>query len=293
MTNQARLLYTLETGTYYPVGSIESRKCNFRIITATHSNLPLKVRLKSFREDLYYRLSSIQIVLSPLRERAEDIPVIANLFWKEINPLHADLNEEFLAYLMKRSWPGNVRELRMVLESMAAIYNDHIPSKECVESLRKLRNDQGLFQRDELRDYYQPLQHEYLNRLAKTLQIIRKIRVLLRPLINSEESVIHNQQEIQNIRVNVDIQNNILSTFLLDPLSFKDPELFDLIRVFRYDLDEALKKLLTTADTFAAIWKSQFEEPYHEILHIIFKLVWPNDGSKHSYSDENDFLKNN
>jgi DNA-binding NtrC family response regulator len=272
--NQTELMNSLERGIFSPAITDESPKFDVRIIASTNSNLPLRVRLKSFRENLFYQLSGIQIIIPPLRERPEDIPAIANSIWKRIAPLRKPLNHSFLTFLKNRPWPGNMREMQMTLENVVNIFTDQEPSKEGLEYLQRLRNDQGLFQRGEVNDYYKTLQYEYKNRLFQSSRIIRGIRVKLRPLINNDQEVIRNFREVHKISVFVHKQTDLLGEFLLDPLYFKDPGLYNQIRCFRYDLDEVFKKLPAIPETFPIIWQTQFQDKYEDILHRIFKLVW-------------------
>lgn len=117
---QVKLLRVLEDGTFDPVGSHTSRHTDVRVVAATHRDLPAAARQGTFREDLLYRLDVVRIHLPALRERREDIPLIAMHFLTQ-SALRADrerveLAPETAAALMAYDWPGNVRELRNVLE---------------------------------------------------------------------------------------------------------------------------------------------------------------------------------
>ena len=119
-TQQAKLLRVLETGEFERVGSSKTRRADVRILTATNADLRKEIEAGRFREDLYFRLNTIQIHLPALRERVEDIPVLAGEFLTElmqryrrkIQGFHADAIAALRAY----PWPGNVRELRHVIE---------------------------------------------------------------------------------------------------------------------------------------------------------------------------------
>lgn len=120
LTQQARLLRVLETGEFERVGSSRSRKANVRYISATNADVRAEVEAGRFRQDLLFRLNTVEIHLPPLRERPEDIPVLARHFLvrrarqyrKEIE----DFAEPALEWLRQHSWPGNVRELEHVVE---------------------------------------------------------------------------------------------------------------------------------------------------------------------------------
>lgn len=116
---QARFLRILETGEYRRLGSTKDLKADLRIIAATNKNLDERVKQGKFREDLFYRLNVFRIVVSPLRQRKEDIPILVGHFLahSEVSPaLVPPVTPEALECLMDYFWPGNVRELRNVIE---------------------------------------------------------------------------------------------------------------------------------------------------------------------------------
>src|SRR5881392_2539062 len=112
---QTRLLRVLSDGTFYRVGGHQQIKSNVRVIAATHQNLDQRVRDGTFREDLYHRLNVIRLRLPSLRERAEDIPLLARHFMtvsaKQLGVESKRLSEEAIAHLPRLAFPGNVRQL--------------------------------------------------------------------------------------------------------------------------------------------------------------------------------------
>jgi len=112
---QTRLLRVLSDGSYYRVGGHQSIRANVRIIAATHQNLEQRVREGSFREDLFHRLNVIRIRLPSLRERREDIPLLAKHFLassaKQLGAEGKRFSEQTVDYLTKLEFPGNVRQL--------------------------------------------------------------------------------------------------------------------------------------------------------------------------------------
>ncbi len=117
---QVRLLRVLQEKTYEPLGSTESVRHDVRIIAATNKNLEERVRQGLFREDLFYRINVFKITLPPLRERMEDVPLLADHFIRRFNVLQQKeiegLSEEALACLMAYDYPGNIRELGNIIE---------------------------------------------------------------------------------------------------------------------------------------------------------------------------------
>jgi DNA-binding NtrC family response regulator len=122
---QAKLLRVLETLTLTPVGGHEDRKVNVRVIAATSRDIRKMVEQGTFREDLYYRLNVVSIMLPPLRDRTDDIPLLLEHFLKEISEnkhtAPKRISPEVVRRLVQYRWPGNVRDLRNALESMMVL----------------------------------------------------------------------------------------------------------------------------------------------------------------------------
>jgi two-component system, NtrC family, response regulator HydG len=119
---QVKLLRLLESGTYRRVGSTELRRTDVRVVAATHRDLKGMVSEGRFREDLYYRLSTFPITLPALRDRVEDIPLLAVALLARVAPQRRmSLSTGALAVLQRHAFPGNVRELRNVLERAALL----------------------------------------------------------------------------------------------------------------------------------------------------------------------------
>ncbi|MBR5788316.1 MAG: sigma-54-dependent Fis family transcriptional regulator [Muribaculaceae bacterium] len=123
MTTQARLLRVLETGEFIKVGSSAVQKTNIRIVAATNVDLVKAVAEGKFREDLYYRLSTIQIQVPPLNARGGDIALLARMFAsnfaeKYMTP-QVTFSEDARRVMMLYRWPGNVRQLKNVVEQIA------------------------------------------------------------------------------------------------------------------------------------------------------------------------------
>jgi len=122
---QVKLLRVLQDSTFFPVGSTRPTTVNVRIIAATNQHLEEAIKTKQFREDLYYRLNVIRIDLPALRERAEDIPLLARYFLAKFSKrMEKDIrriNDDAMQALLKYSWPGNIRELENALERAVVV----------------------------------------------------------------------------------------------------------------------------------------------------------------------------
>ncbi len=122
MTLQARLLRVLEEREVLPLGSNTPIKLDIRLISATHCNLQKKIEQNEFREDLYYRLLGLTIVLPPLRERADRHQLIMHILEKECgDDNEIDIDDALFMVFDQHRWPGNIRQLRHLLRTMIAL----------------------------------------------------------------------------------------------------------------------------------------------------------------------------
>lgn len=188
---QAKLLRVLETGEFTPLGGEKSIKANVRIITATHRALREEAKLGRFRQDLLYRLRVIPIFVPPLRDRKEDIPLIANFILSEQQTIFQhtpSLSNDALNALIDYDWPGNVRELKNTLLyaiTMAnekpeielcdlpdeIIDNPHIPSDLMIHTTEHMHSSDKI-NKDMIRKAL--IKYDYdLNQVAKALDMSR------------------------------------------------------------------------------------------------------------------------
>ncbi len=119
---QTRLLRVLETGRFTRLGSTRERSVDVRVLSATNADLPAKIRDGSFREDLYYRLNTIELRLSPLAARPADILPLARHFLGADRMLSADAERA----LLRHRWPGNVRELRNIMQRAGLLSTNQV-----------------------------------------------------------------------------------------------------------------------------------------------------------------------
>ena len=117
---QAKLLRVLEDGRITPLGSTKERVVDVRVVAATNAEIPARIAAGAFREDLFFRLAQFTVEVPPLRQRREDIPLLANhfvrLFATEMGLSPPTLSREVLAALERHAFPGNIRELKNVIE---------------------------------------------------------------------------------------------------------------------------------------------------------------------------------
>jgi two-component system response regulator AtoC len=127
---QAKLLHILQDGTFSRVGGRSAMKVDVRVLAATNRDLALAVATGRFRDDLYYRLNAIEIVVPPLRERREEIPLLAAYFMERYSKLYQrdrrELNPEMLNRLNRHQYPGNVRELENIIKRFIVLGSTHV-----------------------------------------------------------------------------------------------------------------------------------------------------------------------
>jgi len=143
---QAKLLHAVEEKKIYPVGSTKPIHINIRIISATNMNFLTIVEEKKFREDLYYRLFEFEITIPPLRERPEDISLLAHRFFSEaaceLKKKCMDISKEALIILENYKWPGNIRELKNVIRRAVLVCKcDRITDRDILKILKPSNKD--------------------------------------------------------------------------------------------------------------------------------------------------------
>jgi transcriptional regulator with PAS, ATPase and Fis domain len=130
LSMQVKLLRFIEAGEYLPVGSVKTCKADVRIIAASNANLHKQVSAGQFREDLYFRLNVVPLLLSPLRERLQDIKLLMDHFLSYFAKKYAtrtpSISIEVLEALQRYPWPGNIRELRNLCESLTVLRRKRI-----------------------------------------------------------------------------------------------------------------------------------------------------------------------
>jgi transcriptional regulator with PAS, ATPase and Fis domain len=140
LTTQVRLLRVLETGEFIRVGSSKVQKTNVRIIAATNENIQEAINRGKFREDLYYRLSTVPITLPPLRERKEDIYLIFRKFAADFGEKYRmpgiRLKDDAVVKLNSFNWPGNIRQLKNITEQISVIEKErHLDAETLLKYL--------------------------------------------------------------------------------------------------------------------------------------------------------------
>jgi transcriptional regulator with PAS, ATPase and Fis domain len=193
LTMQVKLLRVLQQGTLTPVGSTEEKHVDVRVIAATNRDLKEMIEQGQFREDLYYRINVINLVVPPLRDRKEDIPILCDHFLargcKEKAIPRKELSKRALEKIFDYPWPGNIRELENEIERLIVLAGDEmrIPAETLSPRIRdhgELSKVQGVRVAGKLKDALEELEktmireglrrtHWNKSRLAKELGISR------------------------------------------------------------------------------------------------------------------------
>lgn len=132
---QTRLLRVLQEGEYTTVGGRDPIRTDVRIIAATHRDLSVLIEQGLFREDLFFRLNVVPLRLPPLRDRTEDIPLLAQHFFAQVQAEglpHKTLDAGAMERLVQHTWPGNVRELENLVRRLAALYTEDVITADVV-----------------------------------------------------------------------------------------------------------------------------------------------------------------
>jgi two-component system response regulator AtoC len=136
---QAKLLRVLQEREVQPIGSTQVKKVDVRVVAATHRDLAAEVKAGRFREDLYYRLNVIELVVPPLRERKGDVPLLAREFARKYSERYGlgyvvQLSPELVAHLEQQAWPGNVRQLENTIARCVALATTKLVGLEALHA---------------------------------------------------------------------------------------------------------------------------------------------------------------
>lgn len=167
MTLQVKLLRALQERQIRPVGSSKHIDIDVRVISATHKNLHDEMQTGSFREDLYYRLNVVNLILPALKERSEDIPLLSRELLQQSAQRHkvdaTQFSDEAMQHLVKSEWPGNVRQLVNVIEQCVALTQTPVIPAHLVEQALRMSNVSW----PTLTEARDAFEHRYLFKLLK------------------------------------------------------------------------------------------------------------------------------
>ena len=216
LQTQVKFLRILENGEYMKVGGAKTEKVDVRVIAATNKDLEHQITINAFREDLYYRLRSINIFIPPLRDRKEDIkPLFDNFittFCSKNNINFKGITDEASDYLENYDWPGNIRQLKNFAESIITLYHEKIIDRDDV--IKQLR----------LPRYENPT----LPALMPNYNLRDERQLLFRALYELKTDIMDIKQHLQNIDSGASANGNSKGLFIsedkMNNLTFDDFE---------------------------------------------------------------------
>ena len=184
MQTQVRLLRVLETGEFIRVGLSKAIKTNVRVVAATNENMQLAIAEGKFREDLFYRLSTVPIHLPPLRNRKEDIHLLFRKFSNDFSEKYRmpaiKLKEDAIQLIEEYTWPGNVRQLRNLVEQLSVIETTReISSKDLIKYLPEKVDKLPMLRTSKVEESFseRELMYKFLYDMKKDLTDLKKLVV--------------------------------------------------------------------------------------------------------------------
>ncbi len=218
LSTQVRLLRVLETGEFIKVGSSKIQKTNIRIVAATSLDIIKSINEGKFREDLYYRLNTVQINIPPLRLRKNDIKFLLKKFSNDFSEKYKmppiSLTENSLKYLEDYPWPGNIRQLKNLIEQISVVETNREIN---IEKLKEyVPNNTQLLSMDNktLDDNYKFGKESILHNLSRERDLIYKIFFDMKKNLNDLKSIIYQLiKSSTNIRFNKETKELINKVF--------------------------------------------------------------------------------
>lgn len=220
MQTQVRLLRVLETGEFIRVGSSKALKTNVRVVAATNENMMQAINSGKFREDLFYRLSTVPISLPPLRKRQDDIHLLFRKFASDFGDKYRmpsiHLSENAVELLNNYTWPGNIRQLKNLVEQISvietsrdinsAMLSSYLPmERENSLAVVKKEKEESINERD--------LMYKFLFDMKKDLNDLKKLVVEM-ALKDGNIDLDNDQEDLVN-RFYEDVQSPVTSTRIL------------------------------------------------------------------------------
>lgn len=235
LTTQVRLLRVLENGEFLKVGSSKTQKTDVRIVAATNLDMQEAIRKEKFREDLYYRLSTVEIHLPPLRERKDDIYLLFRKFASDFGQKYKmpaiRLTEEAQALLIHYRWPGNIRQLRNVAEQIsvlekervitADVLRSYLPADASAANLPAVVQQRG---RDSDFSNEREILYKVLFDMKSDLNDLKKLTLELLKHDNTEKVQAENEKLIRKIYGDEDVVEEETAVSVL-PVAQPEPEL--------------------------------------------------------------------
>ncbi len=271
--HQTKILRALQEGKFKRVGGNEDVDVDVRIIAATNRDVFSMTRNDDFREDLYYRLRGFVIRTSPLRKHPEDIPLLAQAFWRDITREEAkDLPAEILKRLKEHNWSGNARELKLVLSSLRTLYPN-------TGELRVVHLEDAFYQtghedcdRKPLSFISEPkvLRIESLRHLTRIFDVLYATQLAVLPLAKQKRVT---QETIEDLQTALELRRQELEIFCKYDKLFNKKALFlkvfnmlGMLMAFQTELNEDPKKARNN-------WNLELREKMHQVISAVSEEI--------------------
>ncbi|HUH34415.1 MAG TPA: sigma-54 dependent transcriptional regulator [Moheibacter sp.] len=226
LPTQVRLLRVLESGEFMKVGSSEVQKTDVRIVAATNVKMESAVNSGKFREDLYYRLNTVQIDMPALRNRKQDIPLLFRKFAADFATKYRmpalEISTEALQYLMQYPWPGNIRQLRNFAEEISVVEKDRMLDLDKIKNYLPYQNSVPMLVNSEQSGgNADHLEREILFKfLLEMKKDLNDLRTLTLDLIHNKENISSSNMDV--LQKMVREQNQTEEDFLPLQISTKE-----------------------------------------------------------------------
>ena len=232
LEHQVKILRVLQEGRIRRVGGQKEVQVNARVIAATNRDLYSMVQIGHFREDLYYRLREFLIYTPALRDHPEDIPLLAQLFWRRIvQDEQKTLPPEILEELKSYRWPGNARELKTVFTNLRALFGVDYLRVEHLRAVFMLLGQAAMPMRQEPAFHVTELhQVECLRHLQRTREVINACEVTIRPLLANQGLPF---QTVAAVQTSLTLRLNELEILCHHPLLFHSEDMFASVFLLR------------------------------------------------------------
>lgn len=280
LPTQVRLLRVLESGEFMKVGSSEIQKTDVRIVAATNVKMEEAIEKGKFREDLYYRLNTVQIDMPALRNRKNDIPLLFRKFASDFAAKYRmpplELTPEAIHYIVNYPWPGNIRQLRNFAEEISVVEKDRTVSLEKVQSYLPYQNSVPvLVNSEKSTGNSDHLEREILFKfLLEMKQDLNDLRSLTLDLIHNKENIsTGNQDVLQRV-----IRENSSSETDFSQLKFFPKEEVQTSIIQDYDFDESDYEEVSEQDESLSLQDKERE--------LIKKALEKYKGKRRSAADE-------
>jgi DNA-binding NtrC family response regulator len=266
--HQAKILRALQEGEIRRIGGQETISIDARVIAATNRDLYPMVLAGQFREDLYYRLREFLIRTPALRDRPEDIPILANHFWGKIagngdKGLPGDILKELQTY----GWMGNARELKTVLTYLHSLFGEEHLSVERLRAIvhfysgNLLPEGDSPGSRENGRQRVQSLSH-----LRRADEIINACAASLRPILARPRT---DRQTIASLQASLRLRLNELEMICMYPLLFKNEAIFSQVNLFKGKLTYFQSLIQDDAEEALRFWTRDGAEVLHQVQSAI------------------------